>query len=166
MPSSEADSARFRAARDPRFKKVLVVDDITYVVRSIGRILEAEGYFVLTAKTGQEALDKFADYSPDLITVDQKLPDMTGLQLVGRIRRRSEGAKAKIVFISGVTDKSEIQSILLEEIDGYLVKPFKKARLIETVRALVKLHDPPAPSDDESLPDLEDISGEDTSEDW
>lgn len=121
----------------PDFLKILVVDDILYVVKSIGRVLSGEGYFVLTSRTGREALQKFKEYSPDLVTIDQKLPDMTGKQLVQMIRKIDTTGKARIIFISAVDDKQEIQSILQQGIDDYLVKPFKKNRLIETVKSLI-----------------------------
>ena len=119
------------------FKKILVVDDILYVVKSISRILVAEGYFVFTARTGKEALDKFVKYSPDLITLDQKLPDMTGLQLVQKIRKLEKGDHTIIIFISSVYEKEEITSILQSNISDYLLKPFKKAKLIDTVQNLI-----------------------------
>ncbi len=124
-------------AKIQRHIKILVVDDILYVVKSISRILQSEGYFVLTARNGREALKKFMDYSPDLITVDQKLPDMTGEQLVKLIRTQKESEKAKIIFISAVDDKTEIQEIMKQNIDDYLVKPFKRSRLVDTVKGLV-----------------------------
>ena len=117
--------------------KILVVDDILYVVKSISRILQSEGFFVFTARSGREALQKFHEYSPDLVTVDQKLPDMTGQQLVALIRAAEESAKTKIIFISAVDDKTEIRAILQQNIDDYLVKPFKKTRLVDTVKGLI-----------------------------
>lgn len=122
---------------DPETKKVLVIDDITYVVRSISRILRSHGYFVITAMTGKEALEKFDKYKPDLLTVDQKLPDMSGLQLVGKIRELHEGVNIKVIFISAVQEKEEIKSILNAGIDNYLLKPFKKDILLAAVKKLI-----------------------------
>ena len=117
-------------------KRVLVVDDITYVTKSISKILVAEGFAVITAMTGKEALDKFIKYSPVLITVDQKLPDMSGIQLVEKIKQMKVGFTTKIIFISAVQEKEEIRSILNLGIDNYLLKPFKKELLISTVRKI------------------------------
>ena len=50
-------------------KKILIVDDLTYVVKTIERILSEQGYLIITAKTGYEALEKFEKYFPDLITL-------------------------------------------------------------------------------------------------
>jgi two-component system chemotaxis response regulator CheY len=118
-------------------KKILVIDDITYMVRSISRILRGQGYFVITAITGKDALEKFNKYKPDLITVDQKLPDMSGLQLVEKIRKLDGGKKAKIIFISAVQEKEEIRSILFIGIDNYILKPFKKDMLVRAVTELI-----------------------------
>ena len=91
------DSTDTPGVKKRRFLKVLVVDDILYVVKSISRILQAEGFFVLTARSGREALQKFKEYSPDLVTVDQKLPDMTGQQLVEIIRKEENADAVKII---------------------------------------------------------------------
>ncbi len=120
-----------------KFKKVLVVDDILYVVKSISKILREEGFFVITALSGNEAFDKFIKYAPDLITIDQKLPDMSGIQLVEKIRKHNIEPQPKIIFISGVQDKEEIKSILQLEINNYLLKPFRKNDLISVVRELI-----------------------------
>lgn len=119
------------------FLKVLVVDDILYVAKSISRVLSTEGFFVLTARTGLEAIEKFTEYAPDLVTVDQKLPDMSGLQLVEKIREIDPKGKSRIIVISAVDDRQEIQAILKHGIDDYLIKPFKKKRLVDTVKALL-----------------------------
>lgn len=118
------------------FKKILVVDDILYVLKSISKILKSEGYFVITAMTGKDALAKYKNYSPDLVTVDQKLPDMTGSQLVKKIREIDVEQKSKIIFISAVYDKEEIKSILNLNVNNYLLKPFQKKKLIETVNSI------------------------------
>jgi two-component system chemotaxis response regulator CheY len=121
----------------PAFKKILIVDDILYVVRSITKILRDAGYSILTATTGKEALEKFKRHSPDLVTIDQKLPDMTGLQLVERIHALSPEIPPKIIFISSVYDREEIREIMKHKIGDYLLKPFQKAKLLEAVRKLI-----------------------------
>ena len=119
------------------FKKILVVDDILYVVKSLSKVLRDEGYFVLTALSGGEALEKFAEYSPDAITVDQRLPDMSGLQLVEKILAQAGAARPRIIFISSVYDREEIASIMKRGIDDYLMKPFTRAKLLETLGRLL-----------------------------
>jgi len=115
-------------------KQILIVDDLTYVVRTIERILTEAGYLVLTAKTGMEALELFETHTPDLITVDQKLPDMLGTKLVEKIRSIEKGKKIKIIFISAVYETDEILSILKLKVDDFLIKPFQKSKLLESVK--------------------------------
>ncbi|MCK4797961.1 MAG: response regulator [Spirochaetes bacterium] len=118
-------------------KKILIVDDILYIVKSISKILQDEGYFVITAMSGGEALVKFEKYSPNLITIDQNLPDMTGFQLVEKIRKLKERDSTKIIFISALYEKEIIKSILSHGVDNYLIKPFEKNNLIKTVKELI-----------------------------
>jgi DNA-binding response OmpR family regulator len=119
-----------------KFKKILVVDDLLYIVKSIAKILQEEGYFVITAKSGKEALAKYLHYSPDIITVDQNLPDMKGRKLVEKIRFGNQDVKTKIIFISAVDEREEIKAILNLGVSHYLVKPFKKSKLIEIIKSL------------------------------
>jgi len=117
-------------------KKVLVVDDLLYVVKFISSILKKEGYSVITAMSGEEALQRFTRYSPDLITIDQNLPDMTGFELVLKLRQLNNGRNVKIIFISGVYEKDVIESILDLGISSFLLKPVKRNKLLETVQQL------------------------------
>jgi len=119
------------------FKIILIIDDILYVLKSITTILKEEGYFVLTAKSGQEALGLLNKYSPDLVTIDMKLPDISGLQLLEKINKLELKKKPKIIFISANYDKDEIQNILKQNVSNYLLKPFKKSKLIEVVKELI-----------------------------
>ena len=119
-------------------KKILVVDDLLYVAKTIAKILLNEGYKVITAMSGKEALEKFRRYNPDLITIDQKLPDMTGFELVLKLRELKKGQNAKIIFISGVHDKDVIESILQLGIKYYLLKPVSNSKLLETVQQVLE----------------------------
>ena len=128
--TNEADAGENRK----RFIKILVVDDILYVVKSISKVLIEQGFFVLTATSGREALEKCADYAPDLVTIDQRLPDMTGLHLAERIRKTYKENAPKIIFITAIDEKEEIKSILNLGVNHFLLKPFKKEKLIESVK--------------------------------
>ena len=120
--------------RPDDFKKILVVDDVTYVLKTLVRTLNNEGYFTISATTGREALEKYEKYYPDLITVDQRLPDMTGAQLVKSIRQLKNGENARIIFISAIDDKETIKSILHLGVAEYLLKPFEKVKLLDAVK--------------------------------
>lgn len=116
---------------------ILVVDDLEYITELISRILTDTGYNVLTASNGAEAIEKFQKYSPDLITIDQRLPDMTGLQLAKKIRNEKNGDNVKLIFITAIDEKEEIKSILNLGSDNFLLKPFRREKLIKTVEAVL-----------------------------
>lgn len=115
---------------------ILIVDDILYVVKSIARILKEEGFFVMTAHTADEAIKKYEKYSPDLVTIDQMLPDMLGTKLVQEIKNRDTNKSTKIIFISSIYDKEKIKSILQMGVDHYLLKPVTRSTLVSTVKNL------------------------------
>jgi CheY-like chemotaxis protein len=119
-----------------RIKKILVVDDLLYVVKFISSILKNDGYSVITALSGEEALQRFKRYNPDLVTIDQKLPDMTGFELVLKLRKLSNGQNVKIIFISGVYEKEVIESILDLGVNSFLLKPVERNKLLETIQQL------------------------------
>ena len=119
-------------------KKILVVDDLLYVAKTIAKILQNEGYKVFTAMSGKETLEKFQKYNPDLITIDQNLPDMSGFELVLKLRKLKKGQNAKIIFISAVHDKDVIESILQLGINNYLLKPVSNSKLLETVKRVLE----------------------------
>jgi DNA-binding response OmpR family regulator len=118
-------------------KKILVVDDIHYVAKYLATILRDAGYNVLTSMSGGEALNRFEMFNPDLVTIDQKLPDMTGFELVNQLRKQNNDKRPKIVFISAVNEKETIESVLNLGIDSYLIKPVNMTKLLETVQSLL-----------------------------
>ena len=133
----EPDAGKEDVSQFGYVKKILVVDDILYVVKSIESILINAGYQVITAMTGNEAIQKYKKYLPDLITIDQKLPDMSGSKLIEQIKKHFSDTPPKIIIISANYNKEEIKSLLNLNVDNYLLKPFKKNKLIEVVKELI-----------------------------
>ncbi len=81
--------------------KIMVVDDSPNTLRVVGYTLEAEGYEVMTAETGAEALEKMSAEQPHLVVLDIMLPDMTGLQVCHQLRSKVETAEIPIVMLTG-----------------------------------------------------------------
>jgi len=115
------------------FTKVLVVEEVFYVKRSISKILTEAGYFVLTASSGQEGLEKFKKYSPDLLTIGRKLPDMRGFDFIKSVREEYNGYKTKIIYISRKSEIKEMSQVLSEYINGLITTPIEKDELIASV---------------------------------
>ena len=84
-------------------KTIMVVDDEQPICKVIEDILEPEGYKVVTAITGEEALDKLRKSKPDLIMIDFYLPGISGRELCEKIRADSELKNLKVVFLTAAT---------------------------------------------------------------
>ncbi len=117
-------------------KKVLIVDDSLYMRTIIKDTLVAAGYEIVgEAGTGEEAIDMALDLKPDLITLDNILPDMLGLDIVKNLRE--ENIPSRIVMISAVGQQSVINTGMAVGADAYIVKPFTPEQLLEVLGKLV-----------------------------
>lgn len=116
--------------------KVLLVDDEESIVESIEYALSQEGFEVVTAHNGQEALQKVQLEKPNLIVLDLMLPELSGLE-VCRILRR-ERNETPIIMLTAKGE--EIDRVIGLEVgaDDYLVKPFSLRELIARIRALLR----------------------------
>jgi DNA-binding response OmpR family regulator len=119
-------------------RKILVVEDLLYVVKCIERILKEEGYVVHTALSGEEALERVGKIKPDIITIDHRLPDMTGFGLIREIHNLMGKNKLRIIYISAVYERETIETALGLGVNSYLIKPVERERLLATVREVLK----------------------------
>lgn len=116
--------------------KILIVDDSGYSRSIVRKTLEGEGYEVIgEAKDGAEALDKIEVLDPELITLDNILPDMTGIDILRAIR--SQGIETKVIMISAVGQQSAIEEAQSLGVKAYLIKPFNPEVLIKTAKEVL-----------------------------
>lgn len=113
---------------------VLIAEDEEAVRELIGSILQSQGYRVLSAANGVEALRlvESAGVQIDLLVTDVVMPEMGGKELVDRLR--AQGMGMEVVFISGYTNDALFQENILKEGINFLQKPFKALPLIHMVR--------------------------------
>ncbi|HDN80545.1 MAG: DNA-binding response regulator [Chloroflexi bacterium] len=116
---------------------ILIVEDEVKIVSFLRRGLSYEGYEVSVAYTGQEALFKARQESPDLIILDLMLPDMDGLEVCRTIRSKSD---VPILILTAKDAVSDRVAGLDSGADDYLVKPFALDELLARVRALLRRH--------------------------
>ena len=115
--------------------RILIVDDEKTIRRFLKATLVSHGYNVYEAADGAEAL-KYALYSyPDVIILDLGLPDMDGVQVVQRIRKRS---KIPIIILSVRESEADKISALDAGADDYLTKPFKIGEMLARIRAVIR----------------------------
>jgi two-component system, chemotaxis family, chemotaxis protein CheY len=111
-------------------KKVLIVDDSLYMRALIKSALEKAGYAIIgEASNGEEALDLAFELQPDIITLDNVLPDMIGLDILKAYKE--EGLPSKIIMVSAVAQESAIEEAMNNGASAYIVKPFTPEKLIE-----------------------------------
>jgi two-component system, chemotaxis family, chemotaxis protein CheY len=127
-PSSR-EMARPRAGGDGQQNTVLVVDDDTSILDTVSSILSGEGYDVVSASTGQEALAAVARKQPLLILLDMRMPVMDGWAVARALRE--QGINVPIVVMTA----AESAKRWADEVgaEGYLAKPFGLDELLTTV---------------------------------
>jgi len=119
-------------------RRILIVDDDRGVVDSIQRFLKREKIYDLeVAFDGFEAGHKFADFKPDLIILDIKMPGLDGYQVCSRIRSNQKNKKVRILLISGIFEPREISPIQKSGADDCLAKPFSNKDLKEKIEKLI-----------------------------
>lgn len=113
------------------YDKILVIDDDEDLIESIASILDSEGYVLDVARTGFEAEMKLKNKSYNLVLVDMKLPDITGVELMSKINQYSP--RTKKIVLTGFPDiDTAIQSVN-EKADAYLIKPFDPESLLQII---------------------------------
>ncbi|MGD9993109.1 MAG: response regulator transcription factor [Salinivirgaceae bacterium] len=118
--------------------KILLVDDETDITEFIGFNLQAEGYLVEKAQTGEEAIEKAKTFVPDLIILDVMMPGMDGMETCEKLRKMPELNQPIIAFLTARgEDYSQIAGFDAGG-DDYITKPVKPKVLVSRVKALLK----------------------------
>jgi len=115
-------------------KRILVVEDYKPMVGAIASILEMNGYAVLTATNGVEALQVMEDTVPDLIIADILMPEMDGYAFYHEVKKRSEWRSIPFVFLTSMAEREDIQKGRDLGISSYITKPFDPEDLLAAAR--------------------------------
>jgi len=122
-------------------KTVLIVDDEPNIVVPIEFLMEQNGYSVLVAGSGEEALEIIAKYEPDLVLLDIMLPGVDGYEVCEIIRLNPEWQHMKVIFLTAKGRDVDVAKGMVLGADAYIIKPFSNIDILENVRKL--LDDPP-----------------------
>lgn len=117
---------------------ILIVEDEAALQKLLAYNLEAAGFEVAQAFDGEEALTLLAERTPDLIILDWMIPQLSGLELLRRIRRRPEHAHIPVVMLTARTEEPDRLRGLELGADDYVTKPFSPAELIARIRAVLR----------------------------
>lgn len=104
-------------------KTVLIVEDNFFNMKLESDLLEINGFFVLKATCGRDALDVLSNSIPNLILLDIRLPDINGLELFKKIRQDVRLNAVKIVAVTASVTKEEEGEIKKAGFDGFIAKP-------------------------------------------
>ena len=115
--------------------KIALVDDDRNILTSVSMTLEAEGFDVETYNDGQAALDAFNKKLPDMAVLDIKMPRMDGMDLLQRLRQKTQ---MPVIFLTSKDDEIDEVLGLRMGADDYIKKPFSQRLLVERVRVLLR----------------------------
>jgi two-component system chemotaxis response regulator CheY len=115
--------------------KILVVDDAAFMRMRCTRLLSENGYEVVEASTGREAVDQYKNQKPDGVLLDITMPDMDGLSALKEIREIDPNARVAMVTAMGQ------QTIVIEALKAgardFIVKPFDPSRVLQAVTKML-----------------------------
>src|SRR6202011_289751 len=114
---------------------IALVDDDRNILTSVSIALEAEGYRIMTYTDGASALDGFKTSPPDLAILDIKMPRMDGMELLRRLRQKSD---MPVIFLTPRDEESEELCGLKRGPDIFTRKPFSQRLLVERVKAVLR----------------------------
>ena len=123
---------------DPRARKVLIADDEPDILEILKYNLEKEGYQVITAKNGDEALDKSKQYQPELIILDMMMPRKNGMQVCELLRAQPAFSDTLIMFLTALNDEATQLKGFSTGADDYVSKPVSPGVFVSKVNALFR----------------------------
>ena len=121
----------------PLTATVLVADDDADIVRFVEVNLRLEGFQVVTARDGQEALDKALDLQPDVVLLDVLMPRIDGYTVCARLRADRRGAAIPVILLTANFITADQEFARRAGADDFIIKPFDPDELMSRVKALV-----------------------------
>ena len=116
---------------------ILIVEDEAAIIAMLRYNLEREGYRIVEARDGEEALIVAAEETPDLILLDWALPNLSGIEVCRRLRTRSETRNTPIIMLTARGEESDRIRGLDTGADDYVVKPFSVTEMSARIRAVL-----------------------------
>ncbi|WBO24140.1 response regulator transcription factor [Sphingomonas abietis] len=131
---------------------IALVDDDRNILTSVSIALQAEGFAVRIYSDGEAALKAFLENGPDLVVLDIKMPRMDGMEVLRRLREKSQ---VPVIFLTSKDDELDEALGLAMGADDYIAKPFSLRLLIARIRAILRRTDARAAPQDEEQPPAE-----------
>ncbi len=119
-------------------KKILVVDDDPYILMSLEFLMKKNGFEVMVARNGTEALDIVEKQVPDIVLLDIMMPDVDGYAICKHIKSSKKLKEAKVVFMSAKSKETDIRKGYDLGASLYVTKPFSTRQLLKQVQELIR----------------------------
>ena len=116
--------------------KILIADDSIYIRQSLNMTLSHEGYAVIEAVDGLQALDQLSKESPDLLLLDVEMPNLNGYDVLSIIRSHQEFSTLKIIMLTSRSSEKHKRRASELGANAYLTKPCPQDELLKTIKSL------------------------------
>lgn len=114
--------------------QILVVEDNEKSMKLLRDVLQATGYRTLEATTGRRAVELAAEHRPDLVLMDIQLPDIDGVEALGRLRADERTASIPVFALTAQAMQGDRDRFLAAGFDGYVSKPVNIVKLVGTLK--------------------------------
>jgi len=118
---------------------VLIVDDVPKNIQLLGNILNNEGYDIIIAENGKEALERISDVLPDIILLDIMMPEMDGYETCKILKENDRTRDIPVIFLTAKTEMEDIVKGFNAGSVDYVTKPFNSTELMARVKTHIKL---------------------------
>ncbi len=117
--------------------KILLVDDEQHILTALEFLMEQQGYDVITASSGEQAIEKWSKHHPHLIILDVMMSGINGFDVAKKIRNADHNKAVSIIFLTAKGATSDRTSGYSSGGDIYITKPFDNEDLVNTVNELL-----------------------------
>ncbi|MFG0317938.1 MAG: response regulator transcription factor [Planctomycetota bacterium JB042] len=118
-------------------KKVLVVDDEPFILRSLTFVLRKEGFEVSEAMNGEEAMEKIRAEKPGLVLLDVMMPKKNGYEVLSEVKSDDDLKSTYIIMLTAKGQESDRVKGLSLGVNEYMTKPFSPMKIVERARAVL-----------------------------
>jgi len=118
--------------------KILIVDDEPSIIVPVQFLMEQNGYDVMVAFSGEEAMEIIAEKKVDLILLDIMLPVIDGFEVCQRVRENPQWNKIKIILLTALGSDANVEKGLALGADAYITKPFSNIEIVDKVKELLE----------------------------
>ncbi|HIE25849.1 TPA: response regulator [Candidatus Poribacteria bacterium] len=133
MPGEQKATSRYSG-----LPQILLVDDEPNFVKTVEFFLKANGYQVIVATDGQEALQKVEMFKPDLILLDIMMPKMDGLEVCQKLKSSENTLSIPVLMVTAKSQREDVTKAAQSGANSYIVKPFNLVDLVNKIHSMLK----------------------------